>query len=351
MNERGASSETLEPIRVGINGFGRIGCSFLRANLEQGSPLDIVAINELAADSEQVARSLRFDSLNGRLNVPVAAAADSITVGEHSIQTFREKEPAKLPWGDLGIDIVIESTGAFTVPANAAEHFKGGARKVIISAPADGEGAATIVMGVNQHKYRSFADDIVSNASCTTNCLAPLAKVFDEEFGIERGTMLTVHAFTSDQKLHDAPHKDPRRARMASENMIPTTTGAAKAIGLVLPRLAGRLQGDALRVPIPVGSITYLTVQTEGARPDKATINAAYKQAAEGRLQGILEYSEDPLVSKDITHNPHSSIFDAGLTLAQDDMVRVAAWYDNEWGFSNRLVDLASFMGQQLVPA
>ena len=334
-------------VKIGINGFGRIGRNYLRAALAQGAVLDIVAVNDLT-DNKTLAHLLKYDSVGGNLSESVSYDGDSITVGGKSITVLAERDPANLPWGDLGVDIVIESTGRFTKADDAKKHIAGGAKKVLISAPASGEDA-TIVMGVNEEVYDPATDVIVSNASCTTNCLAPLAKVFNDAFGIERGFMMTAHAYTADQNLQDGPHSDLRRARGAAINIVPASTGAAKAIGLVLPELNGRLSGSSYRVPVPTGSIVDLTIitPTEGLTVD--TINAAYKAAAaEGRLNGILEYTADPIVSSDIQLNPHSSIFDSGLTNVSGNLVKVSSWYDNEWGYSNRLVDLTEYVAERL---
>jgi glyceraldehyde 3-phosphate dehydrogenase len=334
-------------VRIGINGFGRIGRNFLRAALAQGADLEIVAVNDLT-DNKTLAHLLKYDSVGGPLSQEVSYDEESITVGGNRIRVFEERDPANLPWGDLGVDIVIESTGRFTKADDARKHVAGGAKKVLISAPASGEDA-TIVMGVNEEIYNPETDVIISNASCTTNCLAPLAKVFNDEFGIERGFMMTAHAYTADQNLQDGPHSDLRRARGAAINIVPASTGAAKAIGLVLPELNGKLSGSSYRVPVPTGSIVDLTIvtPTEGLTAEK--INAAYKAAAaEGRLEGILEYTEDPIVSSDIQLNAHSSIFDSALTNVSGNLVKVSSWYDNEWGYSNRLVDLAEYVGGKL---
>jgi len=332
-------------VKIGINGFGRIGRNYLRAALAQGADLEIVAVNDLT-DNKTLAHLLKYDSILGRLDEEVTYSADSITVGDKTIKVFEERDPAALPWGDLGVDIVIESTGRFTNAADARKHIEGGAKKVLISAPANGEDV-TIVMGVNEGDYDPATDDIISNASCTTNCLAPLAKVFNDAFGIERGLMTTVHAYTADQNLQDGPHRDLRRARAAALNIVPTSTGAAKAIGLVLPELKGKLDGFALRVPVPTGSATDLTIVTrDGVTVDE--IKAAYKAAAEGPLKGILKYTEDDIVSSDIVTDPHSCIFDAGLTKVIGNEVKIVGWYDNEWGYSNRLVDLTEYVGARL---
>ncbi|MDM7885283.1 type I glyceraldehyde-3-phosphate dehydrogenase [Curtobacterium sp. RHCKG23] len=332
-------------VKIGINGFGRIGRNFFRAALAKGSDLEIVAVNDLT-DNAALANLLKFDSVTGRLGVSVELDGDSIVVDGKPIKVLAERDPADLPWGELGVDIVIESTGFFTKAADAQKHIDAGAKKVIISAPATGDDV-TIVLGVNEGEYDPANHNIISNASCTTNSLAPLAKVFHDKFGIERGLMTTVHAYTADQNLQDGPHKDPRRARAAALNIVPTSTGAAKAIGQVMPELAGKLDGYALRVPVPTGSITDLTLETKSpVTVDE--INAAYKEAAEGPLKGILLYSEDPLVSTDITTDPHSSIYDSGLTKVIGGLVKITSWYDNEWGYSNRLVDLTEYVGERL---
>jgi glyceraldehyde 3-phosphate dehydrogenase len=334
-------------VKIGINGFGRIGRNFLRAALAQGADLDIVAVNDLT-DNKTLAHLLKYDSVGGPLSEEVSYDEDSITVGGKTIKVFEERDPANLPWGELGVDIVIESTGRFTKAEDAKKHIAGGAKKVLISAPATGDDV-TVVMGVNEDDYDPENDVIISNASCTTNCLAPLAKVFNDAFGIERGFMMTAHAYTADQNLQDGPHSDLRRARGAAINIVPASTGAAKAIGHVLPELNGKLSGSSYRVPVPTGSIVDLTIitPTEGLTVDQ--VNAAYKAAAaEGRLAGYLEYTEDPIVSSDIQLNPHSSIFDSELTNVSGNLVKVSAWYDNEWGYSNRLVDLTEYVGERL---
>jgi glyceraldehyde 3-phosphate dehydrogenase len=329
-------------IRVGINGFGRIGRNFFRAALLSGADFEIVGINDLT-DNHTLAHLLKYDSILGRLGLPVTYTDDSITVGEKTIKVFAERDPANLPWAAVQADIVIESTGFFTNAADAKKHITAGAKKVIISAPATDEDI-TIVMGVNDEKYDPAAHNIISNASCTTNCLAPMAKVLDEEFGILRGLMTTVHAYTNDQSLHDQPHKDLRRARAGAISIIPTSTGAAKAIALVLPNLKGKLDGYALRVPVPTGSATDLTVEL-GREVTAAEINAAMKKAADGPLKGYLTYT---IVSADIVTDPSSCIFDAGLTKTIGSTAKVLGWYDNEWGYSNRLVDLVTFVGKSL---
>ncbi|MDF2574207.1 MAG: gap [Agromyces sp.] len=332
-------------VKIGINGFGRIGRNYFRAALAQGADLEIVAVNDLT-DNKTLAHLLTFDSVLGRLDATVDYDDEHIIVDGKAIRAFAERDPADLPWGELGVDIVIESTGFFTKAADARKHLDAGAKKVLISAPAKDEDA-TFVMGVNEHTYDPENHHIISNASCTTNCLAPLAKVFNDAFGIERGLMTTVHAYTADQNLQDGPHKDLRRARAAAINIVPTTTGAAKALGLVLPELVGKLDGFALRVPVPTGSITDLTVVS--SRPVTVDeVKAAYRAAAEGPMAGILKYSEDELVSSDIVSDPYSCIFDSGLTRVIGDQVKLSGWYDNEWGYSNRLVDLTEYVAERL---
>jgi glyceraldehyde 3-phosphate dehydrogenase len=333
-------------VKVGINGFGRIGRNFFRAALAKGSDLEIVAVNDLT-DNKTLAHLLKYDTITGRLDGEVTFDESQIIVNGKAIKVFEEKDPANLPWGELGVDLVIESTGRFTKSEDARKHIEAGAKKVIVSAPATGSDVATLVLGVNEGSYDPAVHDIISNASCTTNCLAPLAKVFMDEFGIERGLMTTVHAYTADQNLQDGPHSDLRRARAAAANIIPTSTGAAKALGLVIPELVGKLDGYALRVPVITGSITDLTVQATKPVTVEA-INAAYKKAAEGPLKGILKYTEDEIVSSDIAGDPHSSIFDAKLTKVIGDQVKVASWYDNEWGYSNRLVDITEYVASKL---
>jgi glyceraldehyde 3-phosphate dehydrogenase len=332
-------------VRVGINGFGRIGRNFFRAVAASGADIDIVAANDLG-DVATMAHLLKYDSILGRFPKPVSVVDGGIQIGDQTIKIFAERNPADLKWGDLGVDIVIESTGFFTKAADARKHIEGGAKKVIISAPATDEDI-TIVMGVNDDKYDPAAHDIISNASCTTNCLAPLAKVLDDSWGIEKGLMTTIHAYTQDQNLQDGPHKDLRRARAAALNIVPTSTGAAKAIGLVLPQLKGKLDGYALRVPVPTGSATDLTV-TIGGEPSVDEIKAAYQAAADGPLKGYLTYTADPIVSSDIVTDPSSCIFDSGLTKVIGNQVKVVGWYDNEWGYSNRLADIAAFVGARL---
>ncbi|AEY88677.1 MULTISPECIES: type I glyceraldehyde-3-phosphate dehydrogenase [Streptomyces] len=333
-------------IRVGINGFGRIGRNYFRALLEQGADIEVVAVNDLG-DTATTAHLLKYDTILGRLKQEVSHTADTITVDGHTIKVLSERNPADIPWGELGVDIVIESTGIFTKKEDAAKHIAGGAKKVLISAPAKDEDI-TIVMGVNQDKYDPANHHVISNASCTTNCVAPMAKVLDENFGIVKGLMTTVHAYTNDQRILDFPHKDLRRARAAAENIIPTTTGAAKATALVLPQLKGKLDGMAMRVPVPTGSVTDLVVEL-GREVTKEEVNAAFQKAAEGELKGLLDYTEDPIVSSDIVNAPASCTFDSSLTMVQEGKnVKVIGWYDNEWGYSNRLVDLTVFVGNQL---
>ncbi|MEU6818958.1 type I glyceraldehyde-3-phosphate dehydrogenase [Streptomyces sp. NPDC046860] len=334
-------------IRVGINGFGRIGRNYFRALLEQGADIEVVAVNDLG-DTATTAHLLKYDTILGRLKAEVTHTADTITVDGHTIKVLSERNPADIPWGELGVDIVIESTGIFTKRDDAAKHLAGGAKKVLISAPAKDEDI-TIVMGVNQDKYDPAKDHVISNASCTTNCVAPMAKVLDENFGIVSGLMTTVHAYTNDQRILDFPHKDLRRARAAAENIIPTTTGAAKATALVLPQLKGKLDGIAMRVPVPTGSATDLVVELQ-REVTKDEVNAAFKKASEdGSLKGFLSYTEDEIVSSDIVGDPASCTFDSSLTMVQDgNTVKILGWYDNEWGYSNRLVDLTTFVGEQL---
>ena len=332
-------------LKVGVNGFGRIGRNFLRASLESGANFEIVGINDLT-DNATLAHLLKYDSILGRLNQPVTHTDTSITVGGKTIAVSAERDPANIPWGKLGVDIVVESTGIFTKAADAQKHIAAGAKKVIISAPATDEDI-TIVMGVNHQNYDSTKHNIISNASCTTNCLAPMAKVLNDEFGIVRGLMTTIHAYTNDQVILDFPHKDLRRSRAAALSIIPTSTGAAKAISLVIPELKGKLDGFAMRVPVPTGSATDLTVEL-AKEASVAEINAAIKKASEGSLKGYLTYTEDPIVSADIVTDPASCIFDAGLTKAIGTQVKVVGWYDNEWGYSNRLVDLIQYIGKTL---
>ena len=333
-------------VRVGINGFGRIGRNFFRAVQASGADIEIVAANDLM-DNKTIAHLLKYDSVLGVLADDVTSDAESITVGGKRIRVFEEREPAALPWGEAGADIVIESTGFFTDATKARAYIDaGGAKKVIISAPAKNEDA-TFVMGVNHLDYDPANHHVISNASCTTNCLAPMAKPLSDELGIVKGLMTTVHAYTSDQNLLDGPHRDMRRARAAALSIIPTSTGAAKAIGLVMPELKGKLDGYALRVPTPTGSATDLTFEA-GRETTVEEVNAIVKAAAEGPLKGFLKYTEDPIVSADIVTDPSSCIFDSGLTKVIGNQVKVVGWYDNEWGYSNRLVDLITFVGESL---
>ena len=332
-------------LKVGVNGFGRIGRNFLRASLKSGANFEIVGINDLT-DNATLAHLLKYDSILGRLKQPVTFTDTTITVGGKTISVSAERDPANIPWGKLGVDVVVESTGIFTKAADAQKHISAGAKKVIISAPATDEDI-TIVMGVNHEKYDPAKHNIISNASCTTNCLAPMAKVLNDEFGIVRGLMTTIHAYTNDQVILDFPHKDLRRSRAAALSIIPTSTGAAKAISLVLPELKGKLDGYALRVPVPTGSATDLTVEL-AKEVTVAEINAALKKASTGSLKGYLSYTEDPIVSADIVTDPSSCILDAGLTKVIGTTVKVVGWYDNEWGYSNRLVDLIQYIGKSI---
>jgi glyceraldehyde 3-phosphate dehydrogenase len=328
-------------VKVGINGFGRIGRNIFRAALAAEADLEFVAVNDLV-DTATMANLLKYDSILGRFPGEVEAGDGAITVDGREVKMLSERDPAALPWGDLGVDVVIESTGFFTKRDDAAKHLDAGARKVIISAPAT-DPDVTVALGVNfDSAYDSASHDVISNASCTTNCLAPLAKVLHEAFGIEQGLMTTIHAYTADQRLQDMPHKDPRRSRAAALNLIPTTTGAAKAVGLVLPELNGKLNGFSMRAPVPTGSAVDLVFTTPEPL-DKNRINAALKEAADGPLKGILAYTEDPIVSTDIVGDPHSSIVDGQSTMVIGDgrMAKVISWYDNEWGYSNRCVELA----------
>jgi glyceraldehyde 3-phosphate dehydrogenase len=332
--------------RIGINGFGRIGRNYFRAALAQGADLEIVAVNDLTSP-EALAHLLKYDSVGGRLQETIEVKDGNIVVDGNIIKVLAERDPAKLPWGELGVDVVIESTGFFTKASDAQKHIDAGAKKVLISAPASDEDI-TIVMGVNDGLYDPATHHIISNASCTTNCLGPLAKVINDSFGIERGLMTTIHAYTADQNLQDGPHKDLRRARAAAVNMVPTSTGAAKAIGLVLPELKGKLDGYAIRVPVPTGSATDLTV-TVARETTVQEVNAALKAASEtDELRGLLTYTDEPIVSSDIVGDPASSIFDSGLTKVIGNQVKVVAWYDNEWGYSNRLVDLTELVAAKL---
>jgi len=325
-------------IKIGINGFGRIGRLVFRSILERGdAEFDVVAVNDLT-DAATLAHLFKFDSVHGRFPGEVSVESDSLVINGDRFKVLSERDPSQLPWGDLDVDVVVESTGFFRTREKAAMHIDAGARKVVISAPASGEVDATVVLGVNDDVLTG-SEEVVSNASCTTNCLAPMVKVLDDAFGVEQGFMTTIHAYTSDQMLQDGPHKDLRRARAAATSIIPTTTGAAKAVGLVLPHLSGKLNGFAMRVPIPDGSITDLTAVLRDT-PSGEQINAAFQTAANGAMSGILEYSTDPLVSADIIHNAHSCVFDSQLTMADGNLVKVVGWYDNEWGYANRTVDI-----------
>jgi glyceraldehyde 3-phosphate dehydrogenase len=332
-------------VRVGINGFGRIGRNFYRAVHALGADIEIVAANDLG-DLNTMAHLLKYDSILGRFPEDISVVDGGIKVGDKTLKILAERDPAALPWGDLGVDVVVESTGFFTDATKAKAHIDGGAKKVIISAPAKNEDV-TIVMGVNHDDYDASKHTIISNASCTTNCLAPMAKAINDEFGIVKGLMTTIHAYTGDQNLQDGPHKDLRRARGAAINIVPTSTGAAKAIALVLPELKGKLDGYALRVPVPTGSATDLTIEV-GRETTVEEVNAAVKAAAEGPLKGYLKYTEDPIVSSDIVTDPSSCIFDAGLTKVLGNQVKVVGWYDNEWGYSCRLSDLIVHVGATL---
>ena len=331
--------------RVGINGFGRIGRNFFRAALEQGADIEIVAVNDLT-DNKTLAHLLKYDSITGRFQGDVSYDDEGIVVDGKHIKVLAQRNPADLPWGELGVEVVVESTGFFTDGEKAKAHIEAGAKKVVISAPAKNVDG-TFVMGVNEDKYDGETMNIVSNASCTTNCLAPLAKVLEENFGIERGIMTTIHSYTGDQRVLDAPHKDLRRARAAALNMIPTKTGAAQAVALVLPALAGKFDGLAVRVPTPTGSLTDLTFIAKKEVSVEA-VKAAVKAAAEGELKGVLKYTEDPIVSSDIVGDPHTSIFDATETKVIGNLVKVLSWYDNEWGYSNALVRLTALVGSKL---
>ncbi len=329
-------------IRVGINGFGRIGRNFFRAILASNADVEVVAFNDLA-DTATIAHLVKYDSILGRLDQEVKASDSEITVGGKSIKAFAERDPAKLPWGDVGADVVVESTGLFTDANQAKVHIDNGAKKVIISAPAKNEDI-TVVRGVNDDQYDPAKHNVVSNASCTTNCLAPMAKVMYDTVGIERGLMTTIHAYTQDQNLQDAPHKDLRRARAGAVNVVPTSTGAAKAIGLVMPQLKGKLDGFAMRVPIPTGSATDLTF-TASRSTSVAEVNEAFAEAAQSSLRGVLTYTQDPIVSSDIVTDPASCILDSGMTRVIGEQVKIVGWYDNEWGYSNRLIDIVSLVG------
>jgi glyceraldehyde 3-phosphate dehydrogenase len=328
-------------LKVAINGFGRIGRVTLRALLQRNN-IEVVAINDIT-DSATLAHLFKYDSIHGKFKGTVQASSDSITLNGHKIHITAQKDPTALPWKNLGVDVVIESTGLFLDKASAEKHLSAGAKKVVISAPPKGDDIKAIVLGVNDNTLTKD-DKIVSNASCTTNCAAPMVQVIHETFGMEVGFLTTIHAYTSDQRLHDAPHKDLRRARAAAVSMVPTSTGAAKAITAIFPELKGKLSGDSIRVPVPDGSITDIACIVKKPA-DVATINAAFKKAAEGKLKGILEYSDEPLVSMDIVGNPHSCIFDSGLTAVIGNLVKISGWYDNETGYSNRLVDLIEKIG------
>ncbi|MEJ5927208.1 type I glyceraldehyde-3-phosphate dehydrogenase [Corynebacterium sp. H128] len=333
-------------IRVGINGFGRIGRNFFRAVLETGSDIEIIAVNDLT-DNKTLANLLKYDSILGRLGKTVEFDDESITVDGKKIIVTAERDPKNLKWGEWGVDVVVESTGFFTKKEDAQAHIDAGAKKVVISAPGSGVDG-TFVVGVNHTDYDPETMTIISNASCTTNCLAPMAKVLNDKFGIVKGLMTTIHAYTGDQRLHDAPHKDLRRSRAAAVNIVPTSTGAAKAVSLVLPELEGKLDGFAMRVPVITGSATDLTFEAS-REVTVEEINAAMKEAAEnGPLKGTLMYSEDPLVSSDIVTDPHASIFDSGLTKVMGNQVKVVSWYDNEWGYTNQLVKMTEYVGERI---
>ncbi|MEX5235069.1 type I glyceraldehyde-3-phosphate dehydrogenase [Kocuria arenosa] len=332
-------------IRVGINGFGRIGRNFLRAAREQGENIEVVAVNDLT-DPEALVHLFKYDSIMGRFPGEVTLNGDTMSVDGHEVKFLAEPDPAKLPWGELGVDVVVESTGRFTNGSKAKAHLDGGAKKVVLSAPGK-EIDGTFVPGVNLDTYDAASMNIVSAASCTTNCLAPMAKVLNDAFGIEHGLMTTIHAYTADQNLQDGPHSDLRRARAAALNMVPTTTGAAAAVGLVLPELKGKLDGFAVRVPVPTGSVVDLTFDAQ-KEVTVESVNAAMKEAAEGSMKGIVKYTEDPIVSSDIQGDSISTIFDAPLTKVIGNQVKVIAWYDNEWGYTSRLVNVVSHVGAQL---
>ena len=335
---------TTSPIRVGINGFGRIGRNFFRAARAAGANIEIVAVNDLGAIAT-MAHLLKHDSVLGVLPNEIAATADGISIDGKVLKVLQVRDPKELPWGSLDVDVVIESTGFFTDRDKAAAHLDAGAKTVVVSAPSAGADA-TFVYGVNHQSYDPAKHKVVSNASCTTNCFVPMVKVLDDAFGVERGLMTTIHAYTGDQQLVDGPHSDLRRARGAAINIVPTGTGAARATSLVLESMKGRLDGTSLRVPVPTGSITDF-VAILGAEPSKDEINAAFKKAADGALKGVLEYTDVPIVSSDIVTNPHSCIYDSDLTMTMGNMVKVLGWYDNEWGYSNRLVDLISHIGSK----
>jgi glyceraldehyde 3-phosphate dehydrogenase len=336
-------------VRVGINGFGRIGRNFFRAHLQRGGDFEVVAANDLG-DAETMAYLLKYDSVLGPLGREVSHTDGSITVDGQEIKLLAERDPGSLPWSDLGVDVVVESTGFFTDRAGAAKHLDGGAKKVIISAPAKGPDV-TIVLGVNEDDYDPEAHDVISNASCTTNCVAPLAKVLHDELTIEQGFMTTIHAYTNDQRVLDLPHEDLRRARAAAINLIPTSTGAAKAIGIVMPDLQGKVDGMSMRAPVPTGSIVDLVCRV-GQETSADAVNELFRSKADtGRFEGILQYTDEPLVSTDIQHSAYSSIFDSKLTMVNGNLVKVFGWYDNEWGYSCRLVDLVAKVGATLPAA
>ena len=332
-------------VRVGINGFGRIGRNFFRAAKQRGADIDFVAVNDLGS-LDTMAHLLKYDSVMGTLPQSIRATKTGIRVGNDSLRVLSERDPKALPWGELGVDVVIESTGFFTDRAKAAFHVEAGAPRVIVSAPSNGADL-TVVYGVNHKDFNPKKHQVISNASCTTNCFVPMVKVLDDAFGIENGMMTTIHAYTGDQQLVDGPHKDLRRARGAAINIVPTGTGAARATSLVLQSMKGKLDGTSFRVPVPTGSITDFTTNLKKAASVEE-INAAFKAAAaKGDLRGILKYTEDPIVSSDIVNDPHSSVFDAGMTMSMGKLVKVCSWYDNEWGYSNRLVDLVSYVGKK----
>ena len=332
--------------RIGINGFGRIGRNFFRALTTKGSDIEVVAVNDIT-DPATIAHLLKYDTVFGRLGKEVKSSDDGFSVEGHEVKVLSERDPGSLPWKDLGVEIVVESTGLFTKRADASKHLDAGAKKVIISAPAKDEDV-TVVMGVNENDYDPSAHSVISNASCTTNCVVPMAKVLQDNWGIERGFMTTCHAYTGDQRIQDLPHKDLRRARAAALNIIPTSTGAAKATALSLPELKGRLDGISLRVPVPDGSVTDL-VCTLGSEVTVEDVNRAYREASQSaRMKGILYYTEDPIVSSDIVGDSHSCVFDSLSTMANGTMVKVLGWYDNEWGYSNRLVDLTQLIAERL---
>jgi glyceraldehyde 3-phosphate dehydrogenase len=336
-------------IRVGINGFGRIGRNFFRAHLQRGGDFEVVAANDLG-DAETMAYLLKYDSVLGPLGRQVSAGEGTITVDGQEIRLLAERDPSNLPWSDLGIDVVLESTGFFTDRDGAAKHLEGGAKKVIISAPAKGPDV-TLVLGVNDDDYNPESHDVISNASCTTNCVAPLAKILHDELTIERGFMTTIHAYTNDQRVLDLPHEDLRRARAAAINLIPTSTGAARAIGLVMPDLQGKVDGMSMRAPVPTGSIVDLVCNVSRETTTEEVNELFRSKADSGPLEGILQYSDEPLVSTDIQHSPYSSIFDSSLTMVHGNAVKVFGWYDNEWGYSCRLVDLVAKVGATLPAA